>query len=49
MIRPGDVLRIPGNVHHDITALTDVEAWEVRGMEGPDDWEQFSVPTGVNE
>ena len=47
IIRPGDLLRIPGNVHHDMTALTDLEAWEVRGMEGPDGWERFSVPLGV--
>jgi mannose-6-phosphate isomerase-like protein (cupin superfamily) len=43
VIRPGDLLLIPGGVHHDMTALTDLEAWEVRGMEGPDDWERFSV------
>jgi len=43
IIRPGDVLKIPGNVHHDMTALTDLDAWEVRGMEGPDDWETYSI------
>ncbi len=43
VIRPGDLLLIPSNVHHDMTALTDLEAWETRGMEGPDGWEEFSV------
>ena len=42
-LRPGDLLLIPSNVHHDMTALTDLEAWETRGMEGPDGWEEFSV------
>jgi ribosomal protein L16 Arg81 hydroxylase len=43
VLRPGDLLLIPSNVHHDMTALTDLEAWETRGMEGPDGWEEFSV------
>jgi mannose-6-phosphate isomerase-like protein (cupin superfamily) len=43
VLRPGDLVLIPGDTHHDMTALTDVEAWEVRGMEGPDRWEEFSV------
>lgn len=42
VLRPGDLVLIPGNVHHDMTALTGLEAWEVRGMEGPDDWERFT-------
>ena len=45
VIRPGELLLIPSNVHHDMTALTDLEAWETRGMEGPDGWEDFSVRT----
>ena len=43
VLRPGDLLLIPSNVHHDMTALTDLDAWETRGMEGPDGWEEFSV------
>jgi mannose-6-phosphate isomerase-like protein (cupin superfamily) len=46
VIRPGDLLLIPGNTHHDMTALTEIEAWEVRGMEGPDRWEEFCIRTG---
>lgn len=42
---PGDIVLIPGGVHHDMTALTDIEAWEVRGMEGPDRWEEFCIRT----
>jgi mannose-6-phosphate isomerase-like protein (cupin superfamily) len=46
VIRPGDLVLIPSNVHHDMTALTEIEAWEVRGMEGPDRWEEFCYRTG---
>jgi len=43
VLRPGDLLLVPGDVHHDMTALTDLDAWEVRGPEGSDNWEEFSV------
>ncbi len=46
VVRPGELVLIPGGVHHDMTALTEIEAWEVRGMEGPDRWEEFCVRTG---
>lgn len=44
VLRSGDLLLIPSNVWHDLTALSDVQAWEARGMEGSDEWERWCVP-----
>lgn len=44
VLRSGDLLLIPSETWHDLTALSDVQAWEARGMEGSDEWQRWCVP-----